>query len=95
MLHRISKPISFITKLCAINNLYKQLLNSGSLFNYNFYKLHFIRLEMVPTNLHSVVKELFKTVVCLKPRLIRDGLEILKPQNNSHDIVREIDDIGK
>lgn len=48
-----------------------------------------IRLEKVPKSLHTIAKELFKIVVCLKPRMIQRGLQQLLPQDNPNEIISD------
>ena len=54
----------------------------------------FFRLEKIPRNLTTIAKDLFKMAVCLKPRIIRNGLEIFKRQNDSQDVIREMESLA-
>ena len=47
------------------------------------------RIDSVPKSLHSVVKELFRMSVCLKPQLVHTGIERIKGSISSHDILSE------
>ena len=53
--------------------------------------LVFFRLGRIPKNLTTVARELFTVAVCLKPRLVNMGLERLKQERNSNDIIQRIE----
>ena len=55
---------------------------------------YIIRIDSVPKSLHSIAKELFRLSVCLKPRLIHTGIERIKNNINSEDIVSEQEVLG-
>ena len=55
---------------------------------------YFIRLEKIPRNLTTIANGLFKTAVCLKPRIIQSGLDIFKRRTNSQDMVREMESLA-
>ena len=63
------------------------------LANYNKF-LIFNRIDALPKNLNTIAKELFRMGVCLKPRLIRSGIERLKSSSNPQEIVSEVDILG-
>ena len=45
-----------------------------SLFIVHVYVANF-RLDAIPRNLTTLARELFRTAVCLKPRLVHSGLD--------------------
>ena len=52
----------------------------------------------MPKNIHTVVKELFKAAVCIKPRLIRQGFQMMETMNNTQgalDGINRLFDHGK
>ena len=51
--------------------------------------VYFNRVDSVPKNLNSVAKELFQIAVCLKPRLIRNGIERINSLSNTDDLESE------
>ena len=53
------------------------------------------RLEAIPKNLNTVARELFRMAICLKPRLIRTGLERIRNNGDSDDIISENNIPGK
>ena len=56
--------------------------------------LIFTRVDALPINLNTIAKEIFRMGVCLKPRLIRSGIERLKGSSNPQEIVSEVDILG-
>ena len=54
---------------------------------------YFTRLETIPRNLTTIVRDLFKMAVCIKPRLIRSGLEVFK-RRNATDVIEEMESIA-
>ena len=52
------------------------------------------RLEKIPRNLTIIVRDLFRTAVCIKPRLIQNGLELFK-RRNSTDVVKDMEALAK
>ena len=55
---------------------------------------YFIRLEKIPRNLTTIAKQLFKMAVCIKPRIIQNGLEIFKRHNDSQDVISEMESLA-
>ena len=48
------------------------------------------RLDVVPKNMHTIVKEIFKMAVCIKPRLIRQGFQMMDTLNATQDTFEQM-----
>ena len=47
--------------------------------------------QIIPRNLSTVAKELFKTAFCIKPRIIQGGLNVFKHRNRTKSMVEEME----
>ena len=53
----------------------------------------FYSLRILPRNLTTVAKELFRTMICIKPRIIQGALNIFGDRNNSHDTLERVESL--
>ena len=65
------------------------LYNNSYIFAFKIQYFCIFRIDSVPKSLHSVVKELFRMSVCLKPQLVHTGIERIKSIFSSQDILSE------
>ena len=56
-------------------------------------KISYLDFNKFENDLKNFI-ELFRMGVCLKPRLIRSGIERLKSSSNPQEIVSEVDILG-
>ena len=56
--------------------------------------ISFYRIDTIPKNISTIAKELFRTVVCLKPRLIRSGIERIHSLSNTDELDSEENDLN-
>lgn len=59
----------------------------------------FTRLEVIPNKLNTVAREIFRMAICLKPRLIRTGLQRIRKIEDSKgkysgDIEKQMSEIN-
>ena len=53
----------------------------------------FYSLRILPRNLTTVAKELFRTMICIKPRIIQGALNIFGDRNNSRDTLERVESL--
>ena len=51
----------------------------------------FYSLKILPRNLTTVAKELFRTMICIKPRILQGALNIFGDRNNSRDTLERVE----
>ena len=54
----------------------------------------FGRIDSIPKSLNTIAKEIFRMAVCLKPRLIRSGIERIHSLSNTDEIEPEEDNLN-
>ena len=47
--------------------------------------------HIIPRNLSTIAKELFKTAFCIKPRIIQGGLNVFRRRNRTKSVVEEME----
>ena len=47
--------------------------------------------HIIPRNLSTIAKELFKTAFCIKPRIIQGGLNVFSRRNRTKSVVEEME----
>ena len=53
----------------------------------------FYSLKILPRNLTSVAKELFRTMICIKPRILQGALNIFADRNNSRQTLERVESL--
>ena len=53
----------------------------------------FYSLRILPRNLTTVAKELFRTMICIKPRILQGALNIFGDRNNSRDTLERVESL--
>lgn len=51
----------------------------------------FYSLKILPRNLTTVAKELFRTMICIKPRILQGALNIFGDRNNSRQTLERVE----
>ena len=68
---------------------------SSHYFTEKSLEIFFCRLEtlshIIPRNISTVAKELFKTAFCIKPRIIQGGLNFFGHRNRTKTAVEEME----
>ena len=55
--------------------------------------ISFCSLKILPRNLTTVAKELFRTMICIKPRILQGALNIFADRNNSRQTLERMESL--
>ena len=53
----------------------------------------FYSLKILPRNLTTVAKELFRTMICIKPRILQGALNIFGDRINSRQTLERVESL--